>query len=61
MEKDVATVEAAVAVPGRQLDVRVATLVRMLISKGRAAMLAEALDEFDAICIRLLPLRVPLY
>ncbi|PWZ41493.1 hypothetical protein Zm00014a_042467 [Zea mays] len=51
MEKDVATVEAAVAVPGRQLDVRVATLVRMLISKGRAAMLAEALDEFDAICI----------
>lgn len=50
-KKDVATVEATVAVPGQQLDARVATLVRMLISKGRASMLAEALDEFAAICI----------
>lgn len=44
-------------VAGQQLDARVAALVRMLVAKGRAGVLAEALAEFAAICDNLLPTR----
>lgn len=57
LEEGAAAVEAAVTVAGQQLDARVAALVRMLVAKGRAGMLAEALAEFAAICDHLLPTR----
>ncbi|PVH47247.1 hypothetical protein PAHAL_4G014700 [Panicum hallii] len=38
-----------------ELDARVAALVRMLVGKGKAGMVAEALAEFAAICDHLLP------
>ena len=38
-----------------ELDARVAALVRMLVGKGKAGMVAEALTEFAAICDHLLP------
>ncbi|TVT97577.1 hypothetical protein EJB05_57172, partial [Eragrostis curvula] len=38
------------------LDARVAALVRMLVAKGKAGMVAEVLAEFAAICDKLLPL-----
>ncbi|RLN11632.1 hypothetical protein C2845_PM09G24400 [Panicum miliaceum] len=38
-----------------ELDARVAALVRMLVGKGKAGMVSEALAEFSAICNHLLP------
>jgi hypothetical protein len=57
LEEGAAAVEAAVTVAGQQLDARVAALVRMLVAKGRAGVLAEALAEFAAICDHLLSTR----
>lgn len=37
------------------MDARVAALVRMLVRKGRADMVAEVMAEFAAICHNLLP------
>ncbi|AQK69750.1 hypothetical protein ZEAMMB73_Zm00001d015910 [Zea mays] len=51
LEEGTAAVEAVVTVAGQQLDAQVAALVRMLVAKGRAGMLAEALAEFAAICM----------
>ena len=51
LEEGAAAVEVAVTVTGQQLDARVAALVRMLVAKGKAGMLAEALAEFAAICM----------
>jgi hypothetical protein len=51
LEEGAAAVEVVVTVTGQQLDARVAALVRMLVAKGKAGMLAEALAEFAAICM----------
>ncbi|KAJ1261033.1 hypothetical protein BS78_10G277200 [Paspalum vaginatum] len=42
------------AAAGR-MDARVAALLRMLVGKGKAAMVPEVLAEFAAICDQLLP------
>ncbi|XP_062229827.1 uncharacterized protein LOC133927390 [Phragmites australis] len=39
-----------------RLDARVAAMVRMLVGKGKAGMVAEVMAEFAAICDQLLPL-----
>lgn len=42
-----------------EFDARVAALVRMLVGKGRAGMVAEVMAEFAAICDHLLLLPLP--
>uniref|UniRef100_A0A0A8XYB8 Uncharacterized protein n=1 Tax=Arundo donax TaxID=35708 RepID=A0A0A8XYB8_ARUDO len=39
-----------------RVDARVAALVRMLVSKGKAGMVGEVMADFAAICDHLLPL-----
>jgi hypothetical protein len=41
----------------QELDARVAALVKMLLGKGKAEMVAEVMAEFAAICDHLMPQR----